>query len=60
MSHLGRLWRLKYFNGGIAFHGSGFIPGYPDSHGCARLSISAMDFFYDANLAPMGSQVWVY
>ncbi len=60
VSHLGRLWRPKYFNGGIAFHGSGFIPGYPDSHGCARLSISAMDFFYDANLAPVGSQVWVY
>ncbi len=59
-SHLGRLWRPKYFNGGIAIHGSGYIPAYPDSHGCARLSTAAMDFFYDADLAPVGSQVWVY
>ena len=60
ISPLGRLWRPKYFNGGIAVHGSGFIPGYPDSHGCARLSVAAMDFFYDADLMPMGSEVWVY
>ena len=60
ISHLGALWRPKYFNGGIAIHGSGFIPGWPDSHGCARVSLPAMDFIYDANLAPVGTTVWVY
>lgn len=60
ISHLGALWRPKYFNGGIAIHGSGFIPGWPDSHGCARVSLPAMDFIYEANLAPVGTTVWVY
>lgn len=60
ISHLGGLWRPKYFNGGIAIHGSRFIPGWPDSHGCARVSIPAMDFIYSADLAPIGTRVWVY
>lgn len=60
VSHLGRLWRPKYFNGGIAIHGSGYIPAHADSHGCARLTTAAMDFFYDADLAPVGSEIWVY
>ena len=32
---LGTLYRPKYFNGGIAIHGSGSIPA-TGSHGCAR------------------------
>ena len=60
ISHLGALWRPKYFNGGIALHGSGSVPAYPASHGCVRLSIGAMDFFYEADLAPIGVKVWVY
>ncbi|MCP3937328.1 MAG: murein L,D-transpeptidase [Actinomycetia bacterium] len=60
ISHLGGLWRPKYFNGGIAIHGSGFIPGWPDSHGCTRVSTAAMDFIYDADLIPVGTSVRVY
>jgi hypothetical protein len=57
---LGDLWRPKYFNGGIALHGSAYIPGYPASHGCARLSNAAIDWIWATNRAPVGTSVWVY
>ncbi|HEX4428670.1 MAG TPA: L,D-transpeptidase family protein [Frankiaceae bacterium] len=57
---LGDLWRPKYFNGGIAIHGAPVVPGYPASHGCARLSNAAIDWIWSANLAPIGTNVWVY
>jgi peptidoglycan hydrolase-like protein with peptidoglycan-binding domain len=60
-SHLGRMYRPKYFHPrGIAFHGSPFVPPYPASHGCIRLSNAAVDFIWDQNLAPRGAAVWVY
>jgi lipoprotein-anchoring transpeptidase ErfK/SrfK len=60
-SHLGRMYRPKYFHPrGIAFHGSPFVPPYPASHGCVRLTNAAADFLWDQNLAPRGSAVWVY
>jgi peptidoglycan hydrolase-like protein with peptidoglycan-binding domain len=60
-SHLGRLYRPKYFHrDGIAFHGASFVPPYPASHGCVRLSNAAIDFIWDQKLAPVGSPVWVY
>ena len=57
---LGDLWRPRYFNGGIAVHGSGSIPGYPASHGCARVSNPAMNMIWANNLMPVGSRVTVY
>ena len=57
---LGDLWRPKYFNGGIAVHGSPSIPGYPASHGCARLSNAAIDWIWSSGQAPIGTKVWVY
>ncbi|MGD9794146.1 MAG: peptidoglycan-binding protein [Acidimicrobiia bacterium] len=60
VSDLGRLWRPKYFNAGIAFHGSLDVPGYNASHGCVRLSVSAMNFMWDSELMPRGRDVWVY
>ena len=60
-SHLGRMYRPKYFHPrGIAFHGSSFVPPYPASHGCVRLSNAATDFIWDQKLAPIGSAVWVH
>ncbi|MEW6473390.1 MAG: L,D-transpeptidase family protein [Actinomycetota bacterium] len=60
-SHLGRLYRPKYFHPrGIAFHGSPFVPPYPASHGCVRMSNDAISFIWDQKLAPVGSPVWVY
>ena len=60
-SHLGRLYRPKYFHpNGFAFHGSSFVPPYPASHGCVRLSNAAMDFIWGQQLAPRGSQVWIH
>jgi hypothetical protein len=57
---LGDLWRPRYFNGGIAVHGAGSVPGYPASHGCARVSNPAMDMIWATNLMPIGSAVTVY
>jgi len=57
---LGDLWRPRYFNGGIAVHGAGYVPGYPASHGCARVSNPAMDMIWADNLMPVGSRVVVY
>src|SRR4051812_2794370 len=57
---LGDLWRPKYFNGGIALHGSDDVPGFPASHGCARVSNPAIDWIWATNKAPMGTHVWVY
>jgi lipoprotein-anchoring transpeptidase ErfK/SrfK len=60
-SHLGRLYRPKYFHpNGFAFHGSSFVPPYPASHGCVRLSNAAMDFIWGQQLAPVGSPVWIH
>ncbi|HEV7861297.1 MAG TPA: L,D-transpeptidase family protein [Acidimicrobiia bacterium] len=60
-SHLGRLYRPKYFHpDGFAIHGSAFVPPYPASHGCVRLTNAAIDFIWDQKLAPVGSGIWVY
>jgi len=57
---LGTLYRPKYFNGGIALHGSGSIPAFPASHGCARVTNTAMDMLWGSGLAEIGTSVWVY
>jgi Putative peptidoglycan binding domain/L,D-transpeptidase catalytic domain len=57
---LGKIYRPKYFRGGVAVHGSGSIPNYPASHGCVRVSVPAMDFIWSANYMPLGTRVWVY
>lgn len=57
---LGSIYRPKYFNGGIAVHGSGSIPNYPASHGCVRVSTPAMDWIWEEELMPMGTPVWVH
>jgi peptidoglycan hydrolase-like protein with peptidoglycan-binding domain len=57
---LGDLWRPRYFNGGIAVHGSASVPAYPASHGCARVSNPAMNMIWATGLMPMGSRVVVY
>ena len=57
---LGPLWRPKYFNGGIAVHGAFSVPPYPASHGCARVSIAAMNWIWANNKMPLKTRVWVY
>jgi hypothetical protein len=60
-SHLGTMYRPKYFtSAGHAIHGSPSIPPYPASHGCVRLSNPAIDFIWNAGLAPLGSAIWVH
>jgi peptidoglycan hydrolase-like protein with peptidoglycan-binding domain len=57
---LGQLWRPKYFDTGFAVHGDAYVPPYPVSHGCVRVSNEAIDWIWATNLAPIGTSVWVY
>jgi hypothetical protein len=57
---LGDMWRPKYFNGGIAVHGSPSVPPYPASHGCVRVSNAAMNWLWDVWGMPRGTRVLVY
>jgi hypothetical protein len=60
-SNLGRLYRPKYFHeDGIAVHGYSFVPPYPASHGCVRVTNPAINFIWAENLAPLHTPVWVY
>lgn len=57
---LGKIYRPKYFSGGIAIHGMTSVPAVPASHGCVRVSLMAMDFIWDHNLVPLHTPVWVH
>jgi peptidoglycan hydrolase-like protein with peptidoglycan-binding domain len=57
-SHLGLLWRPNYFHGGYALHGEGSVPTYAASHGCVRLTISAMNRLWPQ--LKIGEHVYVY
>lgn len=57
---LGELWRPRFFYRGFAVHGSPNIPPYPASHGCARLSNSAINMIWARDLMPLGSRVLVH
>jgi hypothetical protein len=57
---LGQLWRPKFFDSGFALHGDSDVPPYPVSHGCVRLTNDAIDWIWANNLAPIGTEVWVY
>ena len=56
---LGRLYRPRYFNGGIAIHGYPYVPPAPASHGCVRVTIGAMDYLWSNRLLPIGRTVLV-
>lgn len=58
--NLGQLWRPKFFVGGIAIHGDSYVPPYPVSHGCVRVSNEAIDWIWTHNVAPVGTPVWVF
>ena len=58
---LGRLYRPRYFHeDGVAVHGYTSVPGHAASHGCARVTLPAMDMIWADDLMPKGSAVWVY
>jgi lipoprotein-anchoring transpeptidase ErfK/SrfK len=57
---LGALWRPRFFYGGFAVHGDSYVPPIPVSHGCVRVSDEAIDWIWDANIMPIGTEVWVY
>ena len=59
-SALGTLYRPLYFLDGWAVHGSGFVPPWPDSHGCARLSFADIDFLWSTDSAKLGTPVLVH
>lgn len=59
-SDLGRLYRPVYFHeDGIAVHGYPEVPSYPASHGCARVSMTAMDMLWAEGHVTEGTRVVV-
>ncbi|WP_017599082.1 L,D-transpeptidase family protein [Nocardiopsis lucentensis] len=56
----GALYRPKYFNGGIAVHGYPSVPAHPASHGCARVSMAAMDWLWESGNMEVHTTVVVY
>lgn len=56
---LGSLWRPMFYSGNYAVHGSDSIPPWPASHGCARVSVAAMDMIWAQGLLGMGQRVLV-
>lgn len=59
-AELGRLYRPRYFHPrGIAVHGASSVPPQPASHGCARVSVAAMDLVWRKGWMPVGSKVVV-
>ncbi|MEV2278167.1 L,D-transpeptidase family protein [Nocardiopsis sp. NPDC049922] len=56
----GALYRPKYFNGGIAVHGYPSVPAHPASHGCARVSMAAMDWLWESGTMEVNTTVVVY
>jgi peptidoglycan hydrolase-like protein with peptidoglycan-binding domain len=57
-SKLGLLYRPAYFVGGYALHGAHSVPPFPASHGCIRITTTAMDRWYDR--LPVGTPMTVY
>jgi peptidoglycan hydrolase-like protein with peptidoglycan-binding domain len=57
-SKLGLLYRPAYFVGGYALHGAPSVPPFPASHGCIRITTTAMDRWF-ARL-PVGTPMLVY
>ncbi|HEX8928087.1 MAG TPA: L,D-transpeptidase family protein [Actinomycetota bacterium] len=57
-SSLGLLYRPAYFDGPYALHGAPSVPPFPASHGCIRITTTAMDALY-GKLVP-GTRVLVY
>lgn len=59
-SDLGRLWRPAYFHqDGIAIHGYPEVPAQPASHGCVRVSMTAMDMLWAEGHVREGTRVVV-
>ena len=56
---LGELWRPRFFVGGFAVHGESYVPPFPVSHGCVRVSDEAINWIWAANIMPIGTEVWV-
>jgi hypothetical protein len=57
---LGQLWLPKYFDSGFAIHGDSYVPPYPVSHGCVRVSNEAIEWIWAHDLVPLGTKVWIY
>lgn len=57
---LGVLYRPKFFVGGYAIHGDSYVPPFPVSHGCVRVSDEAIDWIWSSGVDPIGTSVWVY
>lgn len=47
ISDYGNMYNKRGVIGNILVHGSTFVPTYPDSHGCIRVTVKDADWMYD-------------
>ncbi len=45
-SKYGNMYNKRSFSGSFMLHGSGYVPTYPASHGCIRVSVANSDWLY--------------
>ena len=57
-SPLGLMYYPVYIVGGVAIHGSPYVPRRPASHGCIRIPMYAAQAFFDTT--PIGTVVLVH
>ncbi len=57
-SSVGPMYRSSFYYRGFAIHGSSSVPPYPSSHGCVRVTLSAIDRLWPE--IHLGTPVSVY
>ena len=55
-SQFGNMYNKRSFLGSYMLHGSAFVPTYPASHGCVRMTIADSDWMY-RNLTTRGGVI---
>lgn len=59
--YLGAIYRPRYFNGGIAVHGTSHdVTDTPESQDCVRLTLPMMDEIIRSGQIDVGTKVVVY
>jgi peptidoglycan hydrolase-like protein with peptidoglycan-binding domain len=61
-SNVAGAYRPKFFleSRELSIHGYKSVPARPYSHGCARVTIAAMDWIWASGAVPIGTPVWIF
>lgn len=54
------MYRPRYYHRGYAVHGHPWVPPYPASHGCSRVTPAAMDMLCGPGMLRIGDRITIY